>query len=131
MTARWGRVNTIALSAVFGGVGSILFAVAPSYLSLFRSRSRSGWRSASSSRPTGRSWRTSSRPSTRAGTWASRTPSRRLRAAGRGLGGPLADLINSWRFGLGYRAIFVLAAVEFVIGAAASAVCTEPDRGVG
>jgi MFS family permease len=34
------------------------------------------------------------------------------------LGGPLADLVNGWHFGLGYRAIFLLAAVEFVIGAA-------------
>ena len=35
MTARWGRVTTVSVSAVCGGIGSVLFAVAPNYASLF------------------------------------------------------------------------------------------------
>jgi MFS family permease len=132
MTARWGRVNTIALSAVFGGVGSILFAVAPSYLSLFPIAIPFGmalgiFLSAD--------WALMADiiPPEHAGRYMglSNTVTAGSALLAVALGGPLADLINSWRFGLGYRAIFVLAAVEFVIGAACIRRVHEPDRGVG
>lgn len=129
MTARWGRVNTIALSAAFGGVGSILFAVAPSYLSLFPIAIPFGmalgiFLSAD--------WALMADiiPPEHAGRYMglSNTVTAGSALLAVALGGPLADLINSWRFGLGYRAIFVLAAVEFMIGAACIRRVHEPGR---
>ena len=42
------------------------------------------------------------------------------------IGGPLADIVNGWSLGAGYRAVFVLAAAEFVIGAWALTRVREP-----
>ena len=42
------------------------------------------------------------------------------------VGGPVADLINGMRYGAGYRAVFMLAAIEFVIGAWAVTHVHEP-----
>jgi len=118
MTARWGRVRTVELSALSGALGAALFAVAPSYLSLFAIAIPFGlalgvFLSAD---------------------WALLTDVAPLDQAGRYLGlsntatagagllavaisGPVADLVNGFGYGLGYRAVFVLAAVEFVVGA--------------
>jgi MFS family permease len=127
MTARWGRVNTIAMSAVFGGIGSVLFAVAPNYASLFIIAIPFGlalgiFLSAD--------WALLADivPPEHAGRYMGLsnvvTAGSLLLAVA--LGGPLADIVNHWQFGLGYRAIFLLAAVEFVIGAACIRRVHEP-----
>jgi MFS family permease len=128
MTARWGRVNTIAVSAVFGGIGSVLFAVAPNYASLFVIAIPFGlalgiFLSAD--------WAlmVDIIPPEHAGRYMglSNTVTAGSSLLAVALGGPLADLVNHWQFGLGYRAIFLLAAIEFVIGAASIRRVHEPD----
>jgi MFS family permease len=129
MTARWGRVNTIAMSAVFGGVGSVLFAVAPNYVSLFPIAIPFGmalgiFLSAD--------WALMADiiPPEHAGRYMglSNTVTAGSALLAVALGGPLADLVNSWQYGLGYRAIFLLAALEFVIGAWCIRRVHEPNR---
>jgi Na+/melibiose symporter-like transporter len=118
MTARWGRVRTVFASAACGAVAAGLFAIAPSYASLFVIAIPFGlalgiFLSAD---------------------WALLVDIVPLEEAGRylglsnvvtsvgavgavALGGPVADVVNRWHDGWGYRAIFVLAAIEFVVGA--------------
>lgn len=129
MTARWGRVNTVAVSAVCGAVGSVLFSVAPNYASLFVIAVPFGlamgvFLSAD--------WALMADivPPEHAGRYMglSNTVTAGSALLAVALGGPLADIVNGWQFGLGYRAIFLLAAVEFVIGAICIRRVHEPPR---
>ena len=128
-TARWGRVRVIAVSAVFGAIGSALFAVAPNYWSLFVIAIPFGlalgiFLSAD--------WALMADivPPDEAGRYMglSNTVTAGATLLAVAIGGPLADLVNSWHFGLGYRAIFVLAAIEFAVGALCILRVHEPRR---
>ena len=127
VTARWGRVRTVLVSAAFGAVGAVLFAVAPTYLVLFLIAVPFGV----------------ALGIFLAADWALLVEVVPLNEAGRYLGlsntvtagasllavavgGPVADLVNTWGPGYGYRAVFVLAAVEFVVGAWCVAHVREP-----
>ena len=130
MTARWGRVTTVSVSAVCGGIGSVLFAVAPNYASLFVIAIPFGlamgiFLSAD--------WALMADiiPPEHAGRYMglSNTVTAGSSLLAVALGGPLADLVNQWQFSLGYRAIFLLAAVEFVIGAVCIRRVHEPRMG--
>ncbi len=129
MTDRWGRVRAVSWSAVSGAVGAMAFAVAPSYLSLFVIAIPFGlamgiflsadWALLTDVAPPGESGRY---------LGLSNTVTAASAVLAVAVGGPLADLVNSVHFGLGYRAVFVLAAVEFVIGAWAVTRVHEPRR---
>ena len=127
LTARYGRVRVVAISAAIGAVGALLFAVAPGYASLFPIAVPFGvalgaflsadWALLADLVPPGE-----------AGRYLGLS---NVVTAGAGLlavalAGPLADLVNRVSFGLGYRAIFALAAVEFAIGAWAVVRVPEP-----
>ncbi len=117
-TARWGRVRTVRASALLGAAGAAAFAVAPGYLALFAIAIPFGmamgvFLSAD--------WAlmVDLVPPDEAGRYLGLS---NVATAGAGLlavvvGGPVADLVNSAVPGLGYRAVFVLAAVEFLAGA--------------
>jgi MFS family permease len=130
LTARWGRVRTVALSAVSGTVGAFLFAVAPNYVSLFAIAIPFGlalgvFLSAD--------WAllTDVAPLDQAGRYLglSNTVTAGAGVLAVAVGGPVADLVNGYRFGLGYRAIFVLAALEFALGAWSVMHVHEPGVG--
>jgi MFS family permease len=127
MTARWGRVRTVALSAISGAVGAAAFSVAPSYVSLFFIAIPFGlalgiFLSAD--------WAllTDVAPLDEAGRYLglSNTVTAASAVLAVAVGGPLADLINGMRYGAGYRAVFMLAALEFIIGAWAVTHVHEP-----
>ncbi len=131
MTARWGRVRTVALSAVSGTVGALLFAVAPNYLLLFPIAIPFGlalgvFLSAD--------WAllTDVAPLDQAGRYLglSNTVTAGAGVLAVALGGPIADLVNQYRFGLGYRAIFLIAALEFAVGAWGVMHVREPETGL-
>jgi MFS family permease len=131
MTARWGRVRTVALSAASGLVGALLFAVAPNYPALFLIAIPFGlalgvFLSAD--------WAllTDVAPLDQAGRYLglSNTVTAGAGFLAVALGGPVADLVNRFRFGLGYRAIFALAAIEFAVGAWGVLHVHEPRTGV-
>ncbi len=118
LTDRWGRVRTVELSALVGTVGALAFFLAPSYVWLFPVAIPFGlaigifltadWALLADVVPAGEAGRYLGLSNTV--------------TAGSGLlsiviAGPLADFINGFRPGLGYRAIFLLAAVEFALGA--------------
>ncbi len=127
MTARWGRVRTVALSSVSGAVGAVAFAVAPSYLSLFAIAIPFGlamgiflsadWALLTDVAPPGEAGRY---------LGLSNTVTAASAVLAVAIGGPVADLINGMQFGAGYRAVFLLAAVEFAIGAWAVTHVHEP-----
>jgi MFS family permease len=130
LTARWGRVRTVALSAVSGTVGALLFALAPNYLSLFAIAIPFGlalgvFLSAD--------WAllTDVAPLDQAGRYLglSNTVTAGAGVLAVAIGGPVADLVNRYRFGLGYRAIFVMAALEFALGAWSVMHVHEPAAG--
>jgi MFS family permease len=117
-TARWGRVKTVLASALLGAAGAAAFAVAPSYAALFVIAIPFGmamgvflsadWALLVDLVPPGE-----------AGRYLGLS---NVATAGAGLlavaiGGPVADLVNAASPGLGYRAVFVLAAAEFLAGA--------------
>jgi MFS family permease len=118
MTGRWGRVRTVQVSALTGAAGAALFCFAPTYASLFIIAIPFGlalgiflaadW-----------ALLTDVAPQDEAGRYLglSNTVTAGAGLLAVALGGPLADAVNRWQFGAGYRAIFLLAAVEFVIGA--------------
>ncbi len=127
MTARWGRVRTVALSAVCGAVGAVAFAVAPSYLSLFAIAIPFGlalgiflsadWALLTDVAPLGEAGRY---------LGLSNTVTAAAAVLAVAVGGPVADLLNGMHAGAGYRAVFALAAIEFVIGAWAVTHVHEP-----
>lgn len=117
-TARWGRVRTVLASALLGAAGAAAFAMAPSYGALFIIAVPFGmamgvflsadWALLVDLVPPGE-----------AGRYLGLS---NVATAGAGMlavaiGGPVADLVNAASPGLGYRAVFVLAAVEFLAGA--------------
>jgi MFS family permease len=117
-TARWGRVRTVGFSAIAGAVGALLFAVAPGYVWLFPIAVPFGlalgvflsadWALLADVVPpdeAGRYLGLSNTATAGAGMLAL------------AIGGPVADIVNGIHFGWGYRAAFMLAAVEFVAGA--------------
>lgn len=132
MSARWGRVRVVSLSAVAGTVGAILFALAPTYLALFPIAIPFGlalgvflsadWALLVDVAPldeAGRYLGLSNTVTAAAGLLAV------------AIGGPLADLVNGWHAGWGYRAIFVLAAIEFAVGAVCMRHVHEPAEAAG
>jgi MFS family permease len=132
LTARWGRVRTVLVSAACGAVGSLLFAVAPSYWTVFLSAIPFGmalgvflsadWALLVEVAPPGESGRY---------LGLSNTVTAAASVLAVVIGGPLADLVNASEPGAGYRAIFVLAAVEFAAGALCVARVHEPGAGAG
>ncbi|MGO9179287.1 MAG: MFS transporter [Candidatus Limnocylindrales bacterium] len=130
MTARWGRVRTVALSAVSGTIGALLFALAPNYASLFAIAIPFGlalgvFLSAD--------WAllTDVAPLDQAGRYLglSNTVTAGAGVLAVAIGGPIADLVNRYQFGLGYRAIFAIAALEFAVGAWSVLHVHEPRAG--
>jgi MFS family permease len=127
LSGRFGRVRTVRLSAVVGAVAALLFAVAPTYASLFVMAVPFGlalgvFLSAD--------WALLAdlAPADEAGRYLglSNTVTAAASLLAVALGGPLADLVNGIQFGAGYRAIFVLAAVEFLVGAWCVSQVREP-----
>ncbi len=132
VTARWGRVRTVLVSAAFGAVGSVLFALAPSYLILFAIAIPFGvalgiFLSAD--------WALLVEvvPLDEAGRYLglSNTVTAGASVLAVAIGGPIADIVNGFGPGYGYRAVFVLAAIEFVVGAWCVAHVREPGRSRG
>jgi MFS family permease len=118
MTARWGRVRAVQWSAISGAIGAALFVVATSYLVLFAIAIPFGlamgiFLSAD--------WAllTDVAPAEEAGRYLglSNTVTAAAAVLAVAIGGPVADLVNRASFGAGYRAVFVLAAIEFALGA--------------
>ncbi len=126
-TARWGRVRVVSISCGIGALGATLFAVAPSYLALFPIAIPFGVALGSF---LSADWAlmVDVVPSQQAGRYLglSNTVTAGAALLGVAFAGPLADLVNGLRPGLGYRAIFVLAAVEFGVGAWAVTHVPEP-----
>lgn len=127
LTARFGRVRVVAASSLVGALGAVAFAVAPGYLALFPTAvpfgvalgafMASDWALLVDIVPEGEAGRF---------LGISTTVTAGAALVSVALAGPLADAINSISFGLGYRAIFVLAAVEFAIGAWCVSRIAEP-----
>jgi MFS family permease len=117
-TERWGRVRTVEISALTGAVGAALFCFAPSYASLFVIAIPFGlavgiflaadW-----------ALLVDVAPPDQAGRYLglSNTVTAAAGLLAVAIGGPVADLVNQVQFGAGYRAIFMLAAIEFALGA--------------
>lgn len=129
LTERWGRVRTVRWAGLVGSVGAIAFAFAPSYLSLFVIGIPFGialgmFLSAD--------WAlmVDLVPEAEAGRYLglSNTVTAGSALLAVAIGGPLADLVNGWSFGAGFRAVFVLAAAEFLAGAWALTRVREPRR---
>lgn len=118
LTARWGRVRTVLVSALCGAVGAVLFALAPSYGVLFPIAVPFGvavgvflsadWALLVDLVPPDESGRY---------LGLSNTVTAGASVLAVAAGGPLADIVNGWSTGAGYRAVFLLAAVEFIVGA--------------
>ncbi len=130
LTARWGRVSTVALSAVSGTIGTLLFALAPNYPVLFLIVIPFGialgiFLSAD--------WAllTDVAPLDQAGRYLglSNTVTAGAGVLAVAVGGPIADLVNRYQFGLGYRAVFLVAALEFAVGAWSVLHVHEPRTG--
>jgi MFS family permease len=118
LTARWGRVRTVLVAAVSGAAGALLFAVAPNYAVLFLVAIPFGvalgvflaadWALLVEVAPAGESGRY---------LGLSNTATAGASVLAVAIGGPVADVVNTWGPGYGYRAVFVLAAIEFGVGA--------------
>ncbi|HYL41102.1 MAG TPA: MFS transporter, partial [Candidatus Binatus sp.] len=118
MTARVGRVRTVATSAVLGAAGAAAFGLAPTYAVLFILAVPFGlalgiflaadWALIADLAPPGESGRY---------LGLSNTVTALAGLLAVAIGGPIADVVNTFGMGLGYRAVFGLAALEFVIGA--------------
>jgi MFS family permease len=118
LTWRWGRVRTVLASALLGAAGSVAFTLAPSYAVLFVIAIPFGmaigvFLSAD--------WAllVDLVPAAEAGRYLGLS---NVATAGAGLlavaiGGPVADVVNANAPGIGYRAVFALAAIEFLVGA--------------
>jgi MFS family permease len=128
LTARYGRVRVVSASALVGALGALSFAAAPGYLALFPVAIPFGialgaFLSAD--------WALMADivPGDQAGRYlgVSNTATAGAALLAVAVAGPVADLVNGISFGLGYRAIFVLAAVEFAIGSWCIAHVPEPE----
>ncbi len=118
MTARVGRVRTVAVSALLGAAGAAAFGLAPAYGVLFLVAVPFGlalgiflaadWALIADLAPPGESGRY---------LGLSNTVTALAGLLAVAIGGPIADLVNGLGPGLGYRAVFGLAALEFAIGA--------------
>ena len=117
-TARWGRVRTVFVAGITGGIGAFLFAVAPTYAFLFLVAIPFGiamgvFLSAD--------WAllVEVAPQDEVGRYLglSNTVTASASVLAVVLAGPIADVVNGVSFGLGYRVAFLIAAVEFVVGA--------------
>ncbi len=132
LTARLGRVRTVLVAALCGAVGSVLFAVAPTYAALFAIAVPFGvavgvFLSAD--------WAllVDLVPADEAGRYLglSNTVTAGAGVLAVAVGGPVADLVNRLSPGAGYRAVFVLAAVEFLVGAWCITRVPEPSSETG
>jgi hypothetical protein len=130
LTARYGRVRVVATSALIGAVGALCFSVAPGYLALFPVAVPFG---VALGAFLSADWALMADivPGDQAGRYlgVSNTVTAGAALLAVALAGPLADLVNSASFGTGYRAIFVLAALEFVVGAWCVRHVPEPAAG--
>jgi MFS family permease len=117
-TARWGRVRTVFIAGVTGGIGAFLFAVAPTYAFLFVVAVPFGialgvFLSAD--------WAllVDVAPQDEVGRYLglSNTVTASASVLAVVVAGPIADLVNGVGFGLGYRVAFAIAALEFLGGA--------------
>jgi MFS family permease len=118
MTARIGRVRTVAGSAILGAAGAAAFGLAPAYEMLFVVAVPFGlalgiflaadWALIADLAPPGESGRY---------LGLSNTVTALAGLLAVAIGGPIADVVNGYGLGLGYRAVFGLAALEFAIGA--------------
>ena len=127
LTARYGRVRVVAASGIVGAIGAACFAVAPGYLALFPVAIPFG---VALGAFLSADWALMADlvPADQAGRYlgVSNTATAGAGLLAVALAGPLADLVNRISFGAGYRAIFVLAAIEFVVGAWAVGHVPEP-----
>lgn len=128
-TRHWGRVRTVFASALIGTVGAAAFAVAPSYASLFLIAIPFG---AALGVFLAADWAllVDLVPPDEAGRYLGLS---NVATTGAGLlavaiGGPVADLVNAASPGLGYRAVFLLAAVQFASGAWLVRHVREPEH---
>ncbi len=128
-TARWGRVRTVFIAGVTGGIGAFLFAVAPTYAFLFLVAIPFGvalgvFLSAD--------WAllVEVAPQDEVGRYLglSNTVTASASVLAVVIAGPIADAVNGVRFGLGYRVVFVIAALEFLVGAWCVLHVHEPHR---
>jgi MFS family permease len=128
LTARYGRVRVVAASGLVGALGAACFAVAPSYLALFPVAVPFG---AALGAFLSADWALMADivPASEAGRYlgVSNTATAGAALLAVAVAGPVADLVNGINFGLGYRAIFLLAAVEFAIGAWCVGHVPEPE----
>lgn len=118
LTARYGRVRVVAGSALVGAVGAAAFSVAPAYLWLFPVAIPFGIALGSF---LSADWAlmADTVPAEQAGRFLglSNTATAGAAVLAVAVAGPIADATNRISYGLGFRAIFLLAAVEFVVGA--------------
>ena len=132
LTARWGRARMVVLSGLIGAVATTAFAVAQDYGQLLVVAAPFG---AALGIFLSANWAllVETVPADEAGRYLGLS---NIVTAGAGLlaivtAGPLADLVNRIEPGLGYRAIFLLAAVEFLVGAWCALHIREPARSDG
>ncbi len=127
LTARYGRVRIVAASSLIGAVGALAFAAAPGYLALFPTAVPFG---VALGAFMAADWAllVDIVPADDAGRFLgiSTTVTAGAALVSVALAGPLADAVNTISFGLGYRAIFVLAAIEFALGAWCVSRVAEP-----
>jgi MFS family permease len=120
MTARYGRIRIVEISGLVGMLGALLFAIAPSFEALFLIAIPFGvaigafmsadWALLADTVPEGQAGRYFGLSNTVTAVAA-------LLAVL--LAGPVADIVNATQPdpGLGYRAIWLLAAAEFLLAA--------------
>lgn len=132
LTAHWGRVRTVLASALLGAGGALAFAVAPSYGSLFLIVIPFGMALGIF---LAADWALMVElvPPDEAGRYLGLS---NVATAGAGflaviIGGPVADLVNAASPGMGYRAVFALAAAQFLVGAWCVRHVREPDPALG
>jgi MFS family permease len=130
LTERWGRVRTVRAAAAIGTLGSFAFALAPSYESLFIMAIPFG---AALGIFLAADWAlmVDLVPQAESGRYLglSNTVTAGAALLAVAIGGPIADLVNQWSFGAGYRAIFALAGIEFLIGVVTLLRVSEPRGG--
>ncbi len=128
-TARWGRVRTVFIAGVTGGIGAFLFAVAPTYAFLFVVAIPFG---VALGVFLAADWAllVDVAPQDEVGRYLglSNTVTASATVLAVVIAGPIADAVNGVRFGLGYRVAFVIASLEFLVGAWCVLHVHEPHR---